>query len=56
MSMLQRSGQMELLVDLAQDYGTKPLGEKVGYIAGVVVVVVLIVWGAAAAIRRIRRR
>ena len=44
------------LVDLAQGYGSKPLGEKVGYIVGVVVILVVIVWGAAALIRNIRRR
>jgi hypothetical protein len=46
---------MSFLVDLAQGYGSKPLGAKVGYIVGVVVVLVIIVWAAAAVMRNIRR-
>lgn len=42
---------MDLFVDLAQGYGYKPLGEKIGYVVGVVVVLVIIVWAAAAVIR-----
>ena len=48
-------GKMSFLVDLAQGYGSKPLGEKVGYIVGVVVVLVIIIWAATAVIRNLRR-
>jgi hypothetical protein len=36
----------DLFVDLAQGYGSKPLGERIGYIVGVVVVLVIIIWGS----------
>jgi hypothetical protein len=52
----KESGQDGSFVDLAQGYGSTPLGEKVGYIVGAVVILVVIVWGAAALIRNIRRR
>jgi hypothetical protein len=47
---------MDVLVVLAQDYGSRPLGERIGYIAGVVVVLLLLVWAAVAIARKIRGR
>jgi hypothetical protein len=45
---------MNLVLVLAQGYESKPVGERIGYIAGVLLVVVLVVWVAVAIIRRIR--
>jgi hypothetical protein len=47
---------MDLLIHLAQDYGSKPLGEKIGYVVGIAVILILIVWAAATLIKRSRRR
>jgi hypothetical protein len=53
--MREREGMTDLFVDLAQGYGSKPLGERIGYIVGVVVVLVIIIWRAATVIRNVRR-
>ncbi len=47
---------MHLLVMFAQGYQSEPVGERIGYVAGVVLVLALIVWAAVVIIRRIRGR